>query len=398
MKNQNVEKGTDLIQLKMKHAYIISVFVAGLLFSCNSQKKSSAHSHDGLGSHSHEIENSENEHHDYFGSYTLNNPEFGTKTVVTVSGDTRTMVTNALPNHETGTFPNPGNPNTISEQNKTYTFPVNPKYTGIAQWIREPGIAINGIKFEPGTAEIVACETGENYRVEAFQDVVDFGVDFNHAHVQPTGEYHYHGSPTSIIESEDSAEDLVHVGFAHDGFPIYYSKSEAFKSSYKKIEGNREGEDCVYENPGQYKKVTVNGHHDGTFTSDFEYVQDHGDLDECNGMTVDGKYMYIITSEFPYVSRCLMGEVDEDSQRKAGMQGGQGRGEGPNRPGGRPNIAELFSEMDTNKDEKLSKTEALGPLKEDFEKIDVNKDGFLTKEEIENTIRPERRAESPRRQ
>ncbi len=353
-----------------------------MVLSCNSSKKSKSHSHDGLGSHSHEDEVLTKEHQDYFGSYELNNPGFGTKTVVTVSGDTRTMVTNSLPNHNTGTFPNPGNPNTISEQNKTYTFPVNPKYKGEPQWIREPGIALNGVKFEPGTAEVVVCDTGENYRVEALQDIIDLGLDFNHAHVQPTGEYHYHGSPTSIIESVDSTEDLVHVGFAHDGFPMYYSKSGAYKPSYKALDGNREGEDCSYENPHTSLDISVGGHHDGTFTSDFEYVEGYGDLDECNGITINGSYMYLITNEFPYVSRCLMGEVNEDTQRKSGMHGKQGRGGGSNGQRGRPSFSQLLEQMDDNKDGKLSKQEAKGPLAENFSQIDANNDNFLTEEEL----------------
>ena len=35
--------------------------------------------------------------------------------------------------------------------------------------------------------------------------------------------------------------------------------------------------------------ISVGGHHDGAFTSDFEYVDGYGDLDECNGITVTGK-------------------------------------------------------------------------------------------------------------
>lgn len=43
-----------------------------------------------------------------------------------------------------------------------------------------------------GTAETVTCTTGGTFRVEAIQDIYDLGLDFNNAHVQPTGEYHYH--------------------------------------------------------------------------------------------------------------------------------------------------------------------------------------------------------------
>jgi len=364
--------------------YIILI-LSLVLVNCNSNKQASQNNQD-QGDHSH---NNEASHHhaNYFGAYDLEDDNFGTKTKVTLAADQRVMVTNALPNHKTGEFPRKGNPNTISAQSRTYIFPVSPKYTGKAQWVREPGVALNGVKFEPGTAEVVTCETGENYRVEAFQDVIDLGLDFNNAHVQPTGAYHYHGSPTSIIESFDTGEDLVHIGFAHDGFPIYYSKSSAYKPSFKAIDGNREGEDCTYENPKETIDVSVGGHHDGTFTSDFEYVEGSGDLDECNGVTVNGQYMYLVTNGFPYVSRCLMGEYEE-----ARSQRGEGR---PNerQGGGRPSFEELLQMMDINNDKKISKNEAKGPLNEILSRIDANNDGFLSKDEFEkgNRQRPQGR-------
>jgi hypothetical protein len=324
------------------------------------------HTHTNLSeSHTHQQEN-------YFGSYNLIDKNYGTKTIVTINGDIRKMITNALPNHKTGEFPRKGNPNTISSQNRTYSFPVNPKYTGKPKWVREPGVALNGVKFEPGTAEVVECETGENYRVEAFQNIIDLGLDFNNAHVQPTGAYHYHGSPTSVINNFDKGDDLVHLGFAHDGFAMYYSKSGKYKSSYKLLEGDREGEDCVYENPHNKIDVSVDGHHDGTYGSDFEYVDSLGDLDECNGTTINGTYVYIVTDEFPYVSRCLMGEYEEPSRGKGG----------PRSQNNRPSINELFKVMDENKDGKLSKTEVRGGLKNDFGKLDKNNNGFLEKDEI----------------
>ncbi|MCK0148176.1 YHYH protein [Arenibacter sp. F26102] len=48
----------------------------------------------------------------------------------------------------------------------------------------------------------------------------------------------------------------------------------------------------------------------------------------------------------------------------------------------RPSSAQLISEMDSNKDGKLSKTEVQGPIANDFANIDINNDGFLTLEEL----------------
>ncbi|OUS01944.1 hypothetical protein A9Q86_04645 [Flavobacteriales bacterium 33_180_T64] len=365
----------------------LGIVMISFLLSCNSPKEAKTHSHNGQSSHA---------HNDYFGSYDLVDDNYGTNTKVTVTAGKRVMITNALPNHGTGNFPRKGNPNTISAQKRTYTFPMSPKYTGKAQWIREPGVALNGVKFEPGTAEVVVCDTGENYRVEAFQDVINLGLDFNNAHVQPTGAYHYHGSPTALIENFDTGEDLVHIGFAHDGFPIYFSKKGTYKSSYNAVEGNRKGEDCTYENPMHSMDVSVGGHHDGTFTSDFEYVAGSGDLDECNGITIDGEYMYLVTDTFPYVSRCLMGEVAQKERQGPPRQQQGGRGE--RSQDGQMNVTQLFEHMDTNKDGQLSKQEVKGPLSNNFSEIDINDDGFLSKEEIEKVLKSNKRGSQNGRQ
>lgn len=55
-----------------------------------------------------------------------------------------------------------------------------------------------------------------------------------------------------------------------------------------------------------------------------------------------------------------------------------------------PSISELFIQMDTNKDGKLSKREVKGPLQNDFSKIDSNGDGYLSKTELEKAPKPQR--------
>lgn len=254
---------------------------------------------------------------DYDLDYTIVDQQYGTHTNVSIQNDQRVIETNALPNHPTGTFPNPGNPNTIKAQNRTYRIPLVPVYTGKSKWVRETGVAINGVKYEPGTAEVVQCESGENYRVEAIQNLIDLGLDNNHAHVQPTGAYHYHGVPTGVVEGDASDKDLVHVGFAMDGFFIYYSRSGAYTSSYRLIDESREGSDCVYQNPHTDINLELEGTKpNGTYQPDWEYVKGLGDLDECNGVMLNGKYVYLITDDYPYIGRCLMGEYEEAQRGK----------------------------------------------------------------------------------
>ncbi len=286
--------------------YIIPFLTLTLIYSCgfNSQKnnKADATSESLLVS---EI--------DFTKQYQLDNDEFGTKTKVVIENGNRVMTTNGLPNHPTGTFPNEGNPNSIKAQDLEYSLTLNPKLTGESKWSREPGIAVNGVKFEPETAERFVCETGEVYKIEAIQDLFNLGLDFNNAHVQPTGAYHYHGVSAELIKKLDNGKDVILVGFAKDGFPMYYSKSGKYKPSYVLSEKLRTGDVCNYTNPQQSIEKELNKTRpDGTFVSDWTYVEGLGQLDECNGIEIDGEYRYFITDEYPYVSRCLKGDFKEN--------------------------------------------------------------------------------------
>ena len=52
---------------------------------------------------------------------------------------------------------------------------------------------------------------------------------------------------------------------------------------------------------------TIGGRYDGTFVADYEYVEGSGDLDICNGVMLDGKYVYFFTKSFPVIPRCFRG-------------------------------------------------------------------------------------------
>jgi|TARA_B110000902_G_C14010501_1_gene476272 Ca2+-binding EF-hand superfamily protein len=55
-----------------------------------------------------------------------------------------------------------------------------------------------------------------------------------------------------------------------------------------------------------------------------------------------------------------------------------------------PSIQQIFKDLDSNEDGKISLKEVKGRLKKDFKKIDINEDGFITKKELKNAPKPER--------
>ncbi len=193
------------------------------------------------------------------------------------------------------------------------------------------GVALNGVPFEPGTAEFWNGQREWNY--EARSGFINLGLDDNNAHVQPTGAYHYHGLPIGLMAKlgGDGSRMLL-VGYAADGFPIYTSYGHSIandpnsplkkiRSSYQLKKGERS------DGPG--------GKYDGRFTADYEYIKSSGDLDECNGrfgVTPEypqGIYHYYITDEFPQLSRFWRGTPDSSFYKR-----GPGPG-GPRRPFGR---------------------------------------------------------------
>lgn len=241
---------------------------------------------------------------------------------VSISGNEITVMSNGLPNHDTGTFPNSGNPNTISKQDHEYTFTLNPSLTGESYFSGGVvfGIALNGIPIEPLTGEFWDNDPSSGWNLEWSTN--DLGFDDNNAHVQPDGTYHYHGLPTGLLEILEAAGDTdpILLGFAADGFPIYHDHKS---SSYRVKSGTRPN------GPGNS--------YDGSYVEDYEYIEGLGDLDECNGMTgitdeyPNGTYYYVQTETFPVFSRCFSGTID-DSFR----QGGGGTGTPTNNQSGPP--------------------------------------------------------------
>ncbi|MDF1824132.1 MAG: YHYH protein [Verrucomicrobiales bacterium] len=268
-------------------------------------------------------------------------------------GESRVVVSNAIPGHLVGVFPNRANPHTIEEQKYHFVLPANPKPaaettpthnsspTGPPN--RPFGIALNGVLFDPGTAEFWNADREADWNYEALGGALRLGLDENHAHVQPSGAYHYHGISKLYLRAIGAGRDKHSplVGWAADGFPIYalYGNKDPqdprspiveMTSSYQLKDGQRPSGD---EGPG--------GEYDGAFSRDYEYVENSGTLDECNGrfcITPDfpeGTYAYFLTGEWPVVPRNFRGTPVELRPAGGGTRGERG-GKGGKGKGGPP--------------------------------------------------------------
>ncbi len=233
---------------------------------------------------------------------------------------------NAIPQHLVGRFPNRGNPHAIRPQDYDFELPKDPKPADsvtsiyLTNGFGPPnlpfGVAINGVLFDPGTAEFWQGKRGSGWNYEALGGAVPLGLDENYAHVQPQGSYHYHGIPSVLFEKlgGQAGKHSPLIGWAADGFPIYclyahsdpndiQSEIDQLRSSYRLKEGERPGRDGE---PG--------GKYDGTFIQDYTFVAGSGDLDECNGRFgktpeyPEGSYAYFLTKEWPVIPRAFRGK------------------------------------------------------------------------------------------
>lgn len=199
----------------------------------------------------------------------------------TLSGSTRTIVTNDLPSHPTGVFPiastDPAyaydrNPNSIKGQTLTYALNASPTYSATPNCMGgEAGIMLTGVAlfnaFDAGGRDAGAWEVQDNCE----------------GHPQSDGIYHYHTLSSCI---KDISVKTV-IGYALDGFPIT---------------GAQVGPNNV---------LTT------------------ADLDECHGITssivLDGKtvtsYHYVMTQDFPYSVSCFRGTAIQPPDLAAHTQG-----------------------------------------------------------------------------
>ena len=231
----------------------------------------------------------------------------GNKVDISTATGKRCFVANGIPDHPTGKFPNRGNPNAIREQDLNICFTMKPKRGTVPKPITGiMGIAINGVPFRPNTAGFwdPSARQGhsrrgnKNWSLEIFGAPGRLGLDLHNAHVGKGGMYHYHGIAQSLTRTSGTSL----IGYAGDGFEIHYRPSEK-KSGWRLRNGIRP----IGGPPGTY---------DGLYNEDYEYFGGEDALDRCNGGYIGGDYAYFITDSYPFLPRCLYGEISSDFYKR----------------------------------------------------------------------------------
>lgn len=238
---------------------------------------------------------------------------------VTFNNSECVFTTNAIPNHTfndgASAFPNP-----VATQSEEYQVALNPQFAATTTGLSlnyDNAILLNGVKvdllaagcFGVGDGRVGCNDDNQPWRFDPMFAQNGFRVDQHNAHTQPDGTYHYHGDPNALFDRSGGIASPV-IGFAADGFPVYGGfindggNVRAVESSYRLKSGNRPSGPG---NPG--------GVYDGAYRDDYEYVAGAGDLDECNGMSVNGVYGYYVTDSFPHVMACFKGTVDESFRK-----------------------------------------------------------------------------------
>lgn len=156
----------------------------------------------------------------------------------------------------------------------------------------------------------IGCNTRDPWLLDPLSSDSSFGADNHNAHTQPNGLYHYHGNPNAMFDDNPGADGSPVIGFAADGFPIYgsYFLDSNTGSVRKAVSGFtlRSGNRIAINGLNPSDNAANSAGYDGTYVADWEFTN-AGDLDECNGMEVNGQYGYYVTDTYPWVMACFKG-------------------------------------------------------------------------------------------
>lgn len=243
-------------------------------------------------------------------------------TTVTAGADACTIESNNIPNHDFNDGAT-NQPNAVAEVTKDLTVARLPttfasNVTYVSQG-RINGIMLNGVVIDIVSAGCWDDARGANTAAgcpDTSEWLIDpagsgfFGEDTHNGHAQPDGSYHYHGSPNAMFDTNPGPNGSPVIGFAADGFPIYgtYFLDPDLGTLREALSGYTLKQGQRPSGPG--------GDYDGFYVQDWEWT-DAGDLDECNGMTVNGQYGYYVTNAYPWIIRCFKGTPDASFSKSA---------------------------------------------------------------------------------
>jgi hypothetical protein len=260
------------------------------------------------------------------------------------AGEYCQILTNNIPNED---FNYKGLKPLIFQQTFDFKIPKNPEFSeditplttdsiagvhlnGLIYMPIEP--ACYGIGGEPLGEEKSGC-SGDDYvsypwRYDPAVNPAHFGINTDWGrklwHATDDGILHYTAHAMNFEDNypclSQLESEIIVTGFAADGFPIYgpcIGDGEGgvtrATSSYRRINVSkqlpRESLNGVPP-PVAGNGIVISDWHDGTFRNDYEYVPGFGNLDECNGATVNGQYGYFFTAGYPYTVNCWKGEPD----------------------------------------------------------------------------------------
>ncbi len=244
-----------------------------------------------------------------------------------IENNVRKVYTNNFPDHEYGPW---RGPNTIEAQEFEYSMCLYPELTNTITEVKEDpnsqscgggvifGVSNQGINYSPFARLYFEDDDGKenlDWHIEA-----DFtlAMDVNGGHVNTVSRYHYHNIPHDYFINDLDIDGSAHsplLGYAADGFPIYYkygfaensSSIVSYLSGYDLKSGSRPGDG----------ESAPDGVYDGTYVEDYEYTS--SDLDECGGRFgptpeyPNGTYYYVLTDNWPYIPRCFKGKYIDNS-------------------------------------------------------------------------------------
>lgn len=233
------------------------------------------------------------------------------------------LETNSIPNHDTGAGSSRIFVAPVTEIAGTFNIPRNPTLAPASTALDQRSynaILLNGVVVDILSAGCyrphgnradahgnvaIGCRTDDNWLLDPLGPSAGFGTDVHNAHTQPNGQYHYHGNPMAMFNDAPGVNGSPVIGFAADGFPIYGSY---FKDASGKVRKAQSGYELkIGSRPSSISDP--GGSYDGMYVDDYEFTG-RGDLDECNGMEVNGQYGYYVTESYPWMIKCYSGTPD----------------------------------------------------------------------------------------